>query len=111
MHRSVPAHAHHLSNATGVRAIRFDRHGREGRLHMSGLKQHDIKAGSNNTSVEPLRERPGLQADRDRRGLQELNELHQNLRLAWHLKLAADLSITVAPFACDVRLAPSPDAR
>src|SRR3712207_2936197 len=34
MHRSAPAHPHHLSDATGVLAIRSDRHGRERRLHL-----------------------------------------------------------------------------
>lgn len=52
---------------------------------MPGLQQHDIEAGADKTSIEPLGERPDLQTDPERSWLQVLEELHESLRLARHL--------------------------
>jgi hypothetical protein len=58
----------------------------------SHLKQHDIEANPDETGVEALGERPGLQTDADRSWLQVLEELHQGLRLGRHLELAVDFT-------------------
>src|SRR5215213_1874794 len=63
VHRAEPAQAHQLGDAAGVGAIGFDRHGFEGRADMARLKQFHRQPGRLQASKEPLRQRPGLQAD------------------------------------------------
>src|SRR3954463_3245474 len=63
MHRPEPAHPQELGDAAGVPAIGLDDHRRERRLHVARLQQHRLKAGLDQRGLEPLRQRPGLQAD------------------------------------------------
>ena len=63
MHGAKPAQSHQLSDAAGVGAIGLDRHGLERRAHVPRLEQLDRQAGRLQAGKEPLRQRPGFQAN------------------------------------------------
>jgi hypothetical protein len=90
MDRPVPAHPEQLSDAAGVLAIGFHRHGRERRLDLAGLEQHHVEPGLGQAGMEPLRQRPGLEADPGDRQAEPAAEPGQRLGLAGDLGFPHD---------------------
>jgi hypothetical protein len=90
MHRPEPAHPQELGDAAGVLAIGLDDHRRERRLHVARLQQHRLKAGLDQRGLEPLRQRPGFQADARQPQIETGQEADQRLGLAGYLGLSHD---------------------
>lgn len=63
MNRAKPAHTDHLGNAEGVAPVGLDRHCLEHALNLAGLHAHRLHPGFAQVAVQPLRQRPGLEAD------------------------------------------------
>ena len=63
MNRPKPAQPHQLCDASGILLVGLDRHGLEGVTHGACLKQFNSETGLDHASIQPLRRRPGLQAD------------------------------------------------
>jgi hypothetical protein len=90
LHRPKPTHAQQLRDATGVLAVGLDRHRRQRRLHMPGFQQHRLEACLAQASVQPLRQRTGLQPDPRHLQAKLAKPANQRLRLTRHLRLAHD---------------------
>ena len=72
-------------------SVALDDHGRERRLHMPGLQQHDFEPGLHKARIQPLRQGTSLQANAGERQVQAGEEGGKRLRLAGDLRLADDL--------------------
>ena len=75
-----------------VLAVGLHRHGRQCRLDVSRLDQHDLEPGRGHPSVQPLGERPGFQADANDRQPEIGQEADQGLWLTRDLAFAHDPS-------------------
>lgn len=53
--RPIPSHPQQLRDPARVLPIGLHRHRRQRRLHMARLQQHDIEAGGDKASIQPLR--------------------------------------------------------
>ena len=95
VHRPEPAQAHQLGDAAGILTISLHRHGLEGGAHMARLEQFHRQAGRLQASKEPLRQRPGLQADPRHRRPMCREPGDQHLRFAGHLGLFHDLALGI----------------
>jgi len=60
-----------------------------------GLEQHRFVAGSDQSSVEPLRQRPGLQANPRNLQILASQEVDQGFRLARYLRFTHHLASRV----------------
>jgi hypothetical protein len=89
---SEPAHAQELGDAARIAAVGLDDHGRECRLHMPGLQEHDLEPSFLQASMQPLRQRAGLQANAGERQVQAGEKGGEHLRLTGDFGLADNLS-------------------
>ena len=92
IHRSKPAKTHQLGNAACVLLVGLDRHRFEGIAHVTCLKQVDDKATSNQTSIQPLRQRPRFQAN-----LESVTSSPENQAINASGSLATIASRTIEP--------------
>ncbi len=78
-------------NPLGIPPVRLDRHRFQRSFHLAGFHEHRIKASFNKTSVQPLRQRSSLQANRCDAAVQIAQPARQNLGLAFRLCFFEDL--------------------
>jgi hypothetical protein len=87
-----PAHPQQLSDAPRILAIGLHHHRRQRRLHLAGLEQHDLEPGLRQASMQPLRQRAGLEPDPRHHQAELAEEPNQRLGLTRHLGLSDDPS-------------------
>ncbi len=75
--------------------VRLHRHRLECVTHVPRLQQLDRKAGCPHPRIQPLRKRPGLQADPHQAQTCRPEPRNQRLRLARHLPLPHDLPVRI----------------
>ena len=95
MHRPDHVHPNHLRDPARVVAVALVHRRRQHRLQLPRLGADHRQAGLGQALVEPLRQRPRLETDAGHIHLGLGEERHQSIRLAQHLRLPDDLSVTV----------------
>lgn len=93
MHWAEPSKVKQTRNSLGIQPIRLDGHRLQRAFHLTRLHKDRIKTSFDQSLIQPLRQRPGLQANRRDAAVQIIQPARQNLRCAFYLCLFEDLAI------------------
>jgi hypothetical protein len=102
VHRTVVADTHHLGDAARVVPVGLHRSGGQEALRVAGLNADRLESGGHQVTVQPFRQRAGLQADHVYFVPPRPKLLNEWTRFAVYLALPDELTMEVQHTNCNL---------